>query len=151
METAGQVNVYLCTRCRRATATVNLADGVTPMFVPCPRCGGVAGSEMYDLRRCANVTCTHAWLRPTGADEATRDHLLRGGLLLVPLRAVLRPDDPVTRAGGPRAPEEVVCRELARDFAKVVLDGPAERGGEEGREARDGGGEDNGRAPGGGR
>lgn len=138
METVGQVNVYFCPACTRPTATVNLADGVTPAFIRCPHCVGDAQSLGYNVRaflgrsRITNLTVTHAWVRPRPPwSPEWVEHLRKGGLVLVPVRQVLREDDPVTRAGGPgRKNRARQIEELERDAAvPTVPDRQPGRGG----------------------
>jgi hypothetical protein len=56
MERAGGRNAYYCPECRGLTLTINVDDGVTPMFLACRRagldpgenpCQGHAASLMY--------------------------------------------------------------------------------------------------------
>lgn len=107
MEVAGQglkgrVNVYACTPplmpvssirsgCGYWIVTIDRHTGVTPMFVKCGHCGGMATSRMYKVG--PGLQPTHEWFRPAALREfpenyrgpQSLDHVARGGLLLRPL------------------------------------------------------------------
>jgi hypothetical protein len=112
----GRINVYACTPplmpgstvgggCGHWIVTIDRGAGVTPMFVKCGNCGGMATSRMYKVGD--GLEPTHEWFRPTSADELPEgytnpgalDHVRRGGLLLRPIGdgKWLEPT-PVTRA-----------------------------------------------------
>jgi hypothetical protein len=88
----GRENAYLCSTCRGYTTTIDLDDGVTPMFVRCRAkagCNGRAASMMYPkgLRPDFIPAPAWEWYRPVeGTDppltRAERDHVEQGGLLL---------------------------------------------------------------------
>lgn len=98
----GRVNVYACTPspipsstmtggCGYWIVTIDREAGVTPMFVKCGHCGGMATSRMYKVGH--GLEPTHEWFRPTSeADlpkgysvESCSDHLSNGGLLMRPI------------------------------------------------------------------
>jgi hypothetical protein len=95
----GRINVYACTPplmpsstiksgCGYWIVTVDRHAGVTPMFVKCGHCGGMATSRMYKVGD--GLTPTHEWFRPKSLREIPRSyrndgalgHIARGGLLL---------------------------------------------------------------------
>lgn len=86
MEAAGAINVYQCATCGHKTVTVNLAEGVTPMFINCRSeqfCKGVAHSKMYRVPQ--DLTPTHEWYRPSRIEAKQLnglDHWAGGGLWL---------------------------------------------------------------------
>lgn len=103
----GRINGYLCGVCNRYTVTVDVHDGVTPMFLTCrasgdsEECLGRATSMMYaDPATWPNHGQPRApqpeweWYKPVGVeadrirhgDPQTWDHVRRGGLLLRPHR-----------------------------------------------------------------
>lgn len=96
---AQRKNAYYCEKCGRYTVTVDVDEGVTPMFLACrasghdPRdpenpCDGMARSMMYppppwpdhpDL----NAGPTWEWYRPTDVaalPDGLREHVEKGGL-----------------------------------------------------------------------
>lgn len=89
----GRENAYRCRDCGGLTVTIDVDDGVTPMFLACRAsgregdCPGTAGSMMYPQGpRPAHIPePAWEWFRPRtvqGLDAETRDHVQRGGLLL---------------------------------------------------------------------
>lgn len=111
----GRTNVYACTPnlmepdaksgCGYWIVTVDRDTGVTPMFVKCGHCDGMATSRMYRVGD--GLEPTHEWFRPDSVDDIPpeyrgpggMDHLNNGGLLLRPISdgRWLEPT-PVTRA-----------------------------------------------------
>ena len=98
----GRINVYACTPpmmpgssiksgCGYWIVTVDRDAGVTPMFVKCGHCGGLATSRMYKVG--GGLEPTHEWFRPKSKRELPKgyslrsvaDHLQNGGLLLRPI------------------------------------------------------------------
>lgn len=86
-------NVYTCAKCKGYTVTVDLDEGVTPMFLDCRAsgregdCGGVAVSAMYPKGpRPAHIPApAWEWFKPTGADyerlsPAMKERVDQGGL-----------------------------------------------------------------------
>ena len=67
METRGRVNIYTCRICGKEHVTINLADGVTPMFIQCrnwvDRCEGTAVSAGYRVDQ--NLMPEFVWYKPT--------------------------------------------------------------------------------------
>ncbi|GAB2762425.1 hypothetical protein [Nocardioides pakistanensis] len=81
-------NGYKCDTCHGAWLTVDLDDGVTPMFSPCFRtegCDGQAVSMGYPPGPPpAGLVLLIEWFKPTttrGLDPVLADHVRRGGLL----------------------------------------------------------------------
>jgi hypothetical protein len=86
-EAKGMRNAYQCEKCGHETVTVNQDEGVTPFMIRCRRfgCEGLARSLCYNTPQ--QRVPTHAWYRPDEKrtkrlDEATREHVTQGGLLL---------------------------------------------------------------------
>ena len=90
-------NAYVCPKCKAPTVTVDVDDGVTPMFLGCratPGCDGMAQSSMYPKEPRPPWVPEPAWewYRPTlkqakkkeARYPGTLDHVRRGGLLLRP-------------------------------------------------------------------
>src|SRR4030066_1523365 len=92
MEKRGAVNQYTCQTCGEVITTVNLTDGVTPMFIRCRRlggrCEGMMTSAVYRVSQ-DSLWPTHVWYRPLGEQlkrltVGERSHVEKGGL---PMRA----------------------------------------------------------------
>lgn len=91
----GRENAYLCETCDRYTTTIDIDDGVTPMFLGCrvtPGCRGKAHSLGYpNGPRPAHVPPpTFEWYKPTEKQarrmgEEMAYHVSRGGLALRPI------------------------------------------------------------------
>lgn len=101
-----KINAYVCESCKRVTVTVNVDDGVTPMFMACPFptvkesilskgsvCGMQAVSFMYRLAPCfySNplLAAEWEWYKPSEQEaidkkytQAAKDHVAAGGLML---------------------------------------------------------------------
>lgn len=90
-------NGYLCPVCKKATITVDVDEGVTPMFLGCRAtegCEGLAQSIMYpkEPRPAGTPAPAWEWYKPTRAEvEATEaeypgsiQHWENGGLFLRP-------------------------------------------------------------------
>ena len=91
-------NAYFCKSCRKVTITVDIDEGVTPMFIRCPHClMGMAGSFMYHLPGCMAVEVVNGKIFPLPADfewykpgtiqfamlsKEEKDHVNKGGLLM---------------------------------------------------------------------
>lgn len=88
-------NAYFCPDCYHTTVTVDVDEGVTPMFIACGNCGKTAGSFMYQLPGCialpsgqmGGTDATHEWYKPNEEElkdktPAEQDHVKQGGLLL---------------------------------------------------------------------
>lgn len=88
----GRENAYECPVCGGYTTTVNVDDGVTPMFLACrvtPGCPGRAASLIYpEGPRPAHIPPpAWEWYRPSrrerrSLDPVTREHVEMGGLLI---------------------------------------------------------------------
>ena len=94
-EAAGEPreNVYTCPKCHGFTVTVDVDEGVTPMFLKCRAsgsegdCDGNAVSAMYPKgpRPSYVPAPSWEWFKPTGKaykklSPAMKDHVDRGGL-----------------------------------------------------------------------
>lgn len=95
-----KINAYVC-HDLHATVTEDIEEGVTPMFILCPKCNALgaqnkATSMMYQVNQM--LFPTHEWYKPTADDwkelaaeiyppavQAMRDHVEKGGLLLRPI------------------------------------------------------------------
>jgi hypothetical protein len=86
-------NVYTCPKCKGMTVTVDIDEGVTPMFLNCRAsgregdCDGMAVSAMYPKGpRPPHVPApAWEWFKPTGKDyarlsPAMKEHVDAGGL-----------------------------------------------------------------------
>lgn len=89
MESKGAINVYTCRECGHEQVTINIENGVTPMFTRCralgTQCKGTAVSSGYQVDQ--NRRPEYEWYRPKDAelvkfDRHTREHVKQGGLLL---------------------------------------------------------------------
>lgn len=89
-------NAYFCKSCRKVTLTVDVDEGVTPMFIPCFHCKNeMANSFMYQLPGCLRFDFTNGvnilpadleWYKPSDQEmsklsRGEREHVLKGGLL----------------------------------------------------------------------
>ena len=85
-------NCYVCNVCNGFTVTVDVDEGVTPMFMHCKvteNCEGSARSCLYPKapRPSTIPAPKFEWYNPTTMelsklDEETQDYVLKGGLLL---------------------------------------------------------------------
>jgi hypothetical protein len=88
-EPVGLINTYVCSLGHR-TVTVNSAEGATPPRIDCREClweGSPNQAESCYCRVDQELRPTHEWYRPEGEelarlDDATREHVAKGGLLL---------------------------------------------------------------------
>jgi len=88
----GRKNVYICQTCRYAAVTVHRDDGVAPFMIPCisrTSCKGLAQSTFYQVH--TDLEPIGEWYYPAkeelaGKDEATKQHVKNGGLLLRPIQ-----------------------------------------------------------------
>ena len=91
-------NVYACPICLRFTTTIDVDDGVTPMFLDCRAsgrvgdCPGIAMSEWYpDGPRPSYIPPpTFEWYKPSAEevekmDPTMQDHCRKGGLEIRPI------------------------------------------------------------------
>jgi len=81
-------NAYFCSNCRKVTITVDIDEGVTPMFILCPYCDRQATSFMYQLPGCLafGIQADYEWYRPSEEEMKTlfkgeMNHVANGGLL----------------------------------------------------------------------
>lgn len=108
----GKVNLYVCegdpappslpglpTRpakpdCGRFTVTVDREPGVTPFMIRCPFCKATATSSFYRVPQ--NWPADHEWYRPDefGPEDSdwTKEHVLKGGLMLRKIEPGAAPD-----------------------------------------------------------
>lgn len=82
------VNVYTCRECGKEHITVNLAAGVTSMFINCRSLGGCSGTAVSAMYRVdQNLLPEWVWYKPDAKevskmDEGMKSHVERGGLVL---------------------------------------------------------------------
>ena len=88
-------NAYYCKKCKKVTITVDIDEGVTPMFNPCIHCGEMANSFMYQIPGCLRFDFSKGisilpadleWYKPIGNDylalsKAEKEHVDKGGLI----------------------------------------------------------------------
>lgn len=103
-EANGAKNAYHCEVCLQYIVTVNLAEGVTPMFLSCRATDGCKGRmtscmyppEPWPKKDGFDVAIpqepTHVWYRPVSPEyddlnRETKIHVRKGGLLLRPVKA----------------------------------------------------------------
>ena len=94
MSLIGRENVYTCPECSGYTVTIDVDEGVTPMFLNCRAtagCKGMAHSAMYpEGQRPPWIPApTFEWFKPVGEDyeklsAAMKDHVDSDGLDLRP-------------------------------------------------------------------
>jgi hypothetical protein len=88
---AGRYNAYTCDTCEKAYLTLDLDNGVTPMFAPCfatQGCTGRAHSAMYPQGEpppWIGEPIIH-WVKPSKEEfmdlpASLRDHVRQGGLI----------------------------------------------------------------------
>lgn len=87
-----RMNAYRCPDCGRVLLTVDVNEGVTPMFLACrktPGCRGMSVSSGYpDTPPPTSLgEPTHEWYRPSqqefdAMEPAQQHHVLQGGLVL---------------------------------------------------------------------
>ena len=82
-------NAYFCKMCRKVTITVDVNEGVTPMFIMCPHCNTLATSFMYQLPGCLHigVEAEYEWYKPSEKEtlmlsKGEAEHVFKGGLLM---------------------------------------------------------------------
>lgn len=100
---AGGVNVYRCDVCGKATVTQDRDEGTTPFMIQCratPNCKGSMQSSLYRVDQ--TLTPSLVFIKPNPAElanylktqsprfrEAIKQHVRMGGLLDVPLKALV--------------------------------------------------------------
>lgn len=87
-----RINVYVCDTCKSHIVTIDIHEGVTPMWLPCKHlaCSGMAESSMYPSRRPIPVHIgapQWEWYTPQFGEyinlsSGEREHVNQGGLLL---------------------------------------------------------------------
>lgn len=115
----GKINRYVCEKCGQATITVDSDDGTTPFMTTCTKkdCKGIAQSCFYQCGQ--SIKPTHEWYRPIHGemalikDQATRDHIAKGGLIL---RAIKK------RKYMPRVTTGMPIAEFGLNFVIVTID-----------------------------
>jgi hypothetical protein len=89
-------NAYFCKGCRKVTITVDIDEGVTPMFIQCPYCKEMANSFMYQVPGCMRfdfskgisvLPADYEWYKPNEKEtlmlsKSEADHVFKGGLLM---------------------------------------------------------------------
>jgi len=82
-------NAYYCKACKRVTITVDINEGVTPMFILCPHCNCSATSFMYQLPGALHlgVEADYEWYKPNETEtlilsKGEAEHVFKGGLLM---------------------------------------------------------------------
>jgi hypothetical protein len=88
-----KINAYDCDNqtCHHLTVTVQIADGITPMFSDCEKCGGPSTSRMFDVPQ--DLEPTIEWYKPDEAellnDDKLAHYVSNGGLM--PRRIAVAP------------------------------------------------------------
>ena len=91
-------NAYFCKDCRKVTITVDIDNGVTPMFILCPECKKEhATSLFYQIPGCMRfdmikgigsiLPADYEWYKPNEKEtlimsKEEADHVFKGGLLM---------------------------------------------------------------------
>jgi len=91
-------NAYFCGKCRKVTITVDIDEGVTPMFILCPHCNNRASSFMYQIPGCmyfgefengkmTTLPADYEWYKPNEKEtlllsKGEAEHVFKGGLLM---------------------------------------------------------------------
>lgn len=92
-------NAYYCRACKKITLTVDVDEGVTPMFILCPHCNCSATSFMYQLPGCLMFEYSeekrcmipspvdYEWYKPDEKEtlmlsKGEAGHVFKGGLLM---------------------------------------------------------------------
>lgn len=82
-------NAYFCKACKRLTITVDIDEGVTPMFILCPHCNCSATSFMYQLPGALHirVDADYEWYKPDEKEtlmlsKFEAEHVFKSGLLM---------------------------------------------------------------------
>ena len=77
-----RVNGYVCRNCKRVTWTIDVDEGVTPMFLRCrveSGCLGMAASMFYMVPK-KHPEPVWEWYRPTEADAVKQERLWPGSM-----------------------------------------------------------------------
>lgn len=96
MSFRGRKNIYHCPACGGETVTIDVDEGITPMFLACRaagdvgQCKGRAVSAMYQVD--PDIKPAWEWFRPSLKNARRKgpdvlDHVQHGGLLLRPMAA----------------------------------------------------------------
>jgi len=91
-------NAYFCKSCRKVTITVDVNEGVTPMFILCPDCKKEhATSLMYQIPGCMRfdmikgigsiLPAEYEWYTPEASEikklsSMEKEHVKKGGLMM---------------------------------------------------------------------
>lgn len=84
----GRLNVYVCENCKKWVFTYDRDDGATPFMIECratPLCSGIMQSQFYPISIPPHVVPEYEWYKAKikkHMDEATKDHIRNGGLML---------------------------------------------------------------------
>ncbi|NOU05311.1 MAG: hypothetical protein HOO99_03930 [Hyphomicrobiaceae bacterium] len=99
-----QKNIYLCDACGHAVVTQDRDEGVTPFMIACEHCKQSARSLFYACPQplLAKTKPAFEWFKPSPVEldgiceplppnlaHNTRDHVVRGGLLMRPFVTVV--------------------------------------------------------------
>lgn len=89
-----RVNCYRCDRCDSTTKTIDVDDGVTPLFHQCEYCGNyfARSTAYHDIA--PKQKPTQEWYRPSlketlkwrGKNDSMLKHVLNGGLDVRPIK-----------------------------------------------------------------
>lgn len=115
-----KINVYTCEKCAGQVVTIDTEPGVTPFSLICRAkkdCGGRMHSAFYQVSQELNPE--YQWRKPTKTefyqlDEATREYVTKGGLLIYPLNSITRKEVKASRRQGKT---RILNRRLARKVA----------------------------------
>jgi hypothetical protein len=85
-------NLYTCDTCHGKVITIDTDKGVTPFMISCRAKPGCKGSMRSSFYRCdPSRVATFEFYRPEtidGLNPATKEHVMKGGLLLRPLPGI---------------------------------------------------------------
>ncbi len=85
-------NLYTCDMCRGEIVTIDTDKGVTPFMISCRATSGCKGFMASSFYHCDPARVAQfEWYRPEtieGFDPATKEHVMKGGLLLRPLPGI---------------------------------------------------------------
>lgn len=98
-----KINVYTCQKCGGQIVTIDAQSGVTPFTLRCramKNCDGDMNSSFCNVSQ--DLAPQYQWRKPTKTefyqlDQATREHVSRGGLLIYPLNSISLKEEKVFR------------------------------------------------------